>query len=214
MLQVKLRFFLQSPGVLAEPWQREPKPLPFFQSWFTRAGWRRKRERMMGGVNRALAAGDRTALRQLVTESFYTSLKRELKERDDAGWAKVKWELSGPLKSIKTLQARMIGVDRSNTDNAFVQLTLSIRSSQKCAAYGKRGQVVAGDMDQEVSNPEDKLFDEPSTVASWPPQARAAAMTSMLGCDTQLDVEDVWVFEKPLLVKEERWRLAGRLRPS
>eukprot|EP00850_Spirogloea_muscicola_P008257 SM000043S15885 [mRNA] locus=s43:709493:711221:- [translate_table: standard] len=133
---------------------------------------------MLGGVNRALAAGDRTALRQLVTESYYTQLKRELKERDDAGWAKVKWELSGPLKSIKTLQARMIGVDRSNTDNAFVQLTLSIRSSQKCAAYGKRGQVVAGDKDQE------------------------------------LDVKDVWVFEKPLLVKEERWRLAGRLRPS
>lgn len=202
----KLRLYMGSPGVIGEPYKKPPPPLPILRRWFTKEGWKRRKQSFMGmiktsytiaklrqktkgysqqrfyqeasdlykQINVGLAEGERTTLRQLVTDNIFSVMKNELKHRENS-WAKVKWEMVGPINSIRTLQGRLIGVDKNNHDNAFVQLTLRILSKQKFAAYDKNGKLVAGDPDKELL------------------------------------VEDFWVFEKPLLLVEAKWRLCGRL---
>ncbi|CAM6105102.1 unnamed protein product [Calypogeia fissa] len=203
---VKLRLYMGSPGVIGEPYKKPLPPLPILRRWFTTEGWKRRKQSFMGmiktaytvaklrqktkgysqqrfyqeasdlykQINVALAEGERTALRQLVTDNVFSIMKNELKHRENS-WAKVKWEMVGPINKIRTLQGRLIGVDKNNQDNAFVQLTLRILSKQRFAAYEKNGKLVAGDPDKELL------------------------------------VEDYWVFEKPLLLTEAKWRLCGRL---
>ncbi|CAM6082832.1 unnamed protein product [Calypogeia fissa] len=203
---VKLRLYMGSPGIIGEPYKKPSPPLPILRRWFTMEGWKRRKQSFMAmiktaytvaklrqktkgysqqrfyqeasdlykQINVALAEGERTALRQLVTDNVFSIMKNELKHRENS-WAKVKWEMVGPINKIRTLQGRLIGVDKNNQDNAFVQLTLRILSKQKFAAYDKNGKLVAGDPDKELL------------------------------------VEDYWVFEKPLLLTEAKWRLCGRL---
>ena len=40
-----------------------------------------------------LAAGERSELRALVTPAVWTDMKRQLKQREDGGWARVQWDL-------------------------------------------------------------------------------------------------------------------------
>lgn len=206
MVQMKLRVYMGSPGVIGEPWKPLPPPLPFLKRWFTKEGWKIRKQNIQGmlktgftlakirqktkgysqtkfyrdatdlykEINNALAAGDRTALRQLVTDNVLTAMKKELKHRELA-WARVHWELVGPLKSIRTLQGRLIGIDQKNMDTAFAQLTLRIVSTQRFAAYDKQGKLVAGDPEKELT------------------------------------VEDIWVFERQISHPELRWKLCGRL---
>lgn len=203
----QLRIYVQSPGVIGDPYKPPPPPLPFVKSWFSREGWRRRRARVLeylrtaytvatlrrrnrgfsqrafyrdavalySKVNRALADGDRTQLRHLVTDTVFTAMKREMKAREDAGWAKVTWQLVGPLKHLSTAQARLLALSKEDTTNAFVQVTLLIRGTQKWAAYNKKGKLVAGD-------PEKELL-----------------------------VEDIWVLERHLQHPEHNWRLCSRI---
>ncbi|CAI5992202.1 unnamed protein product [Closterium sp. NIES-65] len=217
----RLRVYLQSPGVIGDPYRPLP-PMPFLTSWFTKAGWKRRwvkwsdvlktgytiamlrrhnrgysrhgLYRELAGtykqINRAIAADDRTALRHLVTESAFTSLKSSLKHRAESGIARVDWHLVGtsegnskavvpssnkPPLSFKTLQARLISLEKSKPENGFVQLTLEIKSKQRIAAYDKRKKLISGDPDAEV------------------------------------DVKDIWVFERHMLHPELPWRLCGQL---
>ncbi|CAI5535024.1 unnamed protein product [Closterium sp. Naga37s-1] len=219
--QARLRVYLQSPGVIGDPYRPLP-PMPFLTSWFTKAGWKRRwvkwsdalktgytiamlrrhnrgysrhgLYRELAGtykqINRAIAADDRTALRHLVTESAFTSLKSSLKHRAESGIARVDWHLVGtsegnskavvpssnkPPLSFKTLQARLISLEKSKPENGFVQLTLEIKSKQRIAAYDKRKKLISGDPDAEV------------------------------------DVKDIWVFERHMLHPELPWRLCGQL---
>eukprot|EP00897_Mesotaenium_endlicherianum_P004301 jgi/Mesen1/389/ME000010S_10857 len=218
-----VKIYVQSPGVIGEPYKPSPPPLPFLQRWFTRAGWKRRRASVFdylktaytvaklrkhskgftqkqfyrdaadlySQVNKALAGGDRTALRQLVTESVFSQMKKEMKVREDAGWTRVRWEVQDPIKSIRTAQGRLIALSKDNADNAFVQLTLVIQSHQKYAAYNKQGKVVAGD---------------PNSQASDRPLA-----DSVHALAVRILVEDIWVLERHLLHPEQRWRLCGRI---
>ncbi|KAL2636137.1 hypothetical protein R1flu_007616 [Riccia fluitans] len=204
---MKLKLYMGSPGVIGEPYKPPPPPLPFIRRWFTKEGWARRKQSFMGmiktsytiaklrqktkgysqqkfyqevsdlykQINSALAEGERTKLRHLVTDSVFSIMKNELKHRENSTWAKVDWEMVGPVTKLRTVQGRLIGVDKNNHDNAFVQLTVRINSKQKFAAYDKRGKLAAGD-------PEKELL-----------------------------VEDIWVFEKPLLLTEAKWRLCARL---
>lgn len=203
---MKLRVYMGSPGVIGEPWKPLPPPLPFLKRWFTKEGWKIRKQNWQGmlktgftlakirqktkgysqtkfyrdasdlykEINHALASGDRSALRQLCTDNVLTVMKKELKHREQA-WARVHWELVGPLKSIRTLQGRLIGIDQKNMDTAFAQLTLRIVSNQKFAAYDKQGKIVAGDPEKELT------------------------------------VEDIWVFERQISHPELRWKLCARL---
>ncbi|GBG83891.1 hypothetical protein CBR_g37761 [Chara braunii] len=203
---VQVRVYMQSPGVIGEPYRRPELPLPFFQRWLTKEGWRRRRKQWMdtlktaytvaklrreskgyrktefynhasalySEVSKAIADGDRTALRQLVTEAVFTELKKEIKQREEAGWQRVSWKLAS-VPEIRTAQARLVGVDPKNTDRAFAQITLLIRSKQKFGAYDRHGRLVAGDPDK------------------------------------QIDVEDCWVFERRVDRSDQKWRLCGRL---
>ncbi|KAH9301616.1 hypothetical protein KI387_013199, partial [Taxus chinensis] len=174
--KVGLQLSLVSPGILLEPY-KPPEPISFLQRWFTRRGWRRTKEALMSElrsayaiaklrklagyskpifyqeaiqhykeINKFLAQGHRTSLRKLVTENMYSIFKKEIKQRE-ATWSRVHWELIEPAVRIRTLQARMIGVDKDNLDKAFVQLTLEMLTNQKFAAYDLQGNLVAGNID-------------------------------------------------------------------
>jgi hypothetical protein len=204
---MRLRVYMGSPGIIAEPYKPRPPPLPLIRRWFTKEGWQIRKENLLAmlktsfviaklrqkskgytqskfyreasdlyrQINYALAQGDRSVLRQLVTDTVLTGMKKELKHRETS-WAQVHWELVGPIKKIRTLQGRLVGVDQTkNLDNSFAQLTLRIISNQKFAAYDKHGKLVAGDLEKELT------------------------------------VEDIWVFEKHLTQPEAKWRLCGRL---
>ena len=100
----------------------------------------------------ALAAGDRTALRQLVTPAVFTDMKRQIKAREEGGWKKVEWALSGrpELKDIEVVQGRLIAIDTKDDNTGFAQLTVRFKCSQKFAAFDGKGQMVAGSVGDEI----------------------------------------------------------------
>ncbi|KAL0384820.1 UNVERIFIED_CONTAM: hypothetical protein Sradi_2876300 [Sesamum radiatum] len=100
-------------------------------------------------INTQMACGDKGLLRKSVTENMYSALKNEIKQRERV-WSHVYWELIMPIIKIRTLRARLIGVDRNDLNKVFVQLTLEFLSKQKFEAYDSSGAVVAGDKSKEV----------------------------------------------------------------
>ncbi|KAG7023934.1 hypothetical protein SDJN02_14962 [Cucurbita argyrosperma subsp. argyrosperma] len=179
-----LKVSMLSPGIIYEPYSPR-QPIPFWQRWFTRSGWRRTKDdiilelksayaiaklrkkgyskkqfyeeavNLYKEINTLIANGDKTSLRKAVTENMYSALKNEIKLRES------KWN--------------KIGVDRSDLEKVFVQLTLEILAKQKFEAYNAEGAVVAGDKSKEVL------------------------------------VRDIWVFEKSLFHEGAFWRLCGRI---
>ncbi|XP_062003063.1 uncharacterized protein LOC133720664 [Rosa rugosa] len=173
-----LRVSMTSPGFIYEPYAPREK-VPFFRRWFTRSGWRRTKEdiilelksayainklRKSGysknlfykeainvykEINTLLATGDKNTLRKAVTEKMYSELKNEIKQRESI-WSKVYWEMVEPIVKIRTLRARLIGVDPKDLEKVFIQLTLEFLSKQKFEAYDSKGSVVAGDKSKEV----------------------------------------------------------------
>ncbi|KAA8545068.1 hypothetical protein F0562_019833 [Nyssa sinensis] len=169
---------MSSPGIIYEPYAPR-EPISFWRRWFTRSGWRRTKEdiivelksayaisklRKSGyskqkiykealvlykEINTQMADGDKTSLRKAVTEKMYSALKNEIKQRESK-WSKVYWELVEPVVKIRTLRARLIGVDRNNLNKVFAQLTLEFLTKQKFEAYDSKGAVVAGDKNKEV----------------------------------------------------------------
>jgi large subunit ribosomal protein L45 len=111
----------------------------------------------------ALAAGDRTALRHLASPAVYSDLKRQIKHREDAGWARVDWALPTPptLREIEVVQGRMVAADPKDDATAFAQLTVRFRSAQRFAAYDRRGRLVAGDPGAELWVDDHWVFERP-----------------------------------------------------
>ncbi|KAL4572699.1 hypothetical protein LXL04_019481 [Taraxacum kok-saghyz] len=167
-----------SPGIIYEPYGPR-EPISFLRRWFTRTGWRRTKDdiflelknayaiaklrktgyskkqfyseavNLYKEINTLMANGDKTTLRKMVTEHMYSALKSEIKQRESR-WSSVYWELIEPVIKIRTLRARMIGVDRDDLSKVFIQLTLEFLSKQKFEAYDSKGTVVAGNKDKEV----------------------------------------------------------------
>lgn len=198
-----LKVSMISPGFIYEPYGPRV-PISFLRRWFTRTGWRRTKDdiflelknayaiaklrktgyskqkfyteavHLYKEINTLMANGDKTALRKLVTENMYSALKSEIKLRESR-WSSVYWELVEPVTKIRTLRARMIGVDRDDLSKVFIQLTIEFLSKQKFEAYNSKGVVVAGNRDKEVN------------------------------------VRDIWVFEKSQFHPGAYWRLCGRI---
>ncbi|OVA20096.1 Tim44-like domain [Macleaya cordata] len=173
-----LKVSMLSPGFLYEPYEPR-KPIPFWRRWFTRSGWRRTKDdiilemksayaiaklrksgylkqkfyqeavQLYKEINILMASGDKTSLRKAVTENMYSALKNEIKQRESM-WKSVYWELVEPVVKIRTLRARLIGVDRNDLSKVFVQLTLEFLAKQKFEAYDSKGAVVVGDKTKEV----------------------------------------------------------------
>ncbi|QCE07374.1 uncharacterized protein LOC114191560 [Vigna unguiculata] len=176
--QVGQQMSLSSPGFIYEPYEPREK-IPFWKRWFTMGGWRRTKHdiilelksayaiaklrkkgysknqfykeavNMYKEINTLIANGDKRSLRKSVTEKMFSALKNEIKQRESA-WSKVYWEMVEPVVTIRTLRARLIGVDRKDLDKTFIQLTLEILAKQKFEAYNSKGSVVAGDKSKEV----------------------------------------------------------------
>nr|KJB26476.1 hypothetical protein B456_004G243600 [Gossypium raimondii] len=100
-------------------------------------------------ISTLVANGDKTSLRKAVTENMFSALKNEIKQRESI-WSKVYWELVEPIVKIRTLRARLIGVDKNDLNKAFIQLTLEFLTKEKFEAYDSKGAVVAGDKTKEV----------------------------------------------------------------
>ncbi|CAN6219742.1 unnamed protein product [Urochloa humidicola] len=177
--KVSLKLVMSSPGFVYEPYSPRER-IPFWKRWFTLSGWRRTKEdiimemknayavsrlRKKTGytkkqfydqalniykeVNTLMAHGDTSALRKILTERMHSTIKNELKIRQSK-WSSVHWELVEPAVSIRTLRARMIGLDKKDLDKAFIQLTLEFVTKQKFEAYNSKGEVVSGDKSKEI----------------------------------------------------------------
>jgi len=177
--KVSRKIVMMSPGFVYEPYSPRER-IPFWKRWFTLSGWRRTKEdvilemknayavsrlRKKTGytkkqfydqalniykeVNTLMAHGDAPALRKILTERMHSTIKNELKRRQSK-WSSVHWELVEPAVSIRTLRARMIGLDKKDLDKGFVQLTLEFVTKQKFEAYNSKGEVVSGDKSKEV----------------------------------------------------------------
>ncbi|KNA20101.1 hypothetical protein SOVF_055450 [Spinacia oleracea] len=147
-----------SPGFIYEPYAPR-EPISFLKRWFTRSGWGRTKEDMIielksayaisklrkfgyskqgfykeafeifKEINTSLAHGDKTSLRKLVTDKTFSVLKNDIKNRETM-WSTVYWELIEPAVKIRTLRARLIGVDRNDLKKVFIQLTLEFLTKQ------------------------------------------------------------------------------------
>nr|CAB3458812.1 unnamed protein product [Digitaria exilis] len=157
--KVGLKVVMMSPGFVYEPYSPRER-IPFWKRWFTLSGWRRTKEdiilemknayavsrlRKKTGytkkqfydqalniykeVNTLMAHGDTSALRKILTERMHSTMKNEIKRRQSK-WSSVHWELVEPAVSIRTLRARMIGLDKNDLDKAFIQLTLEFVTKQ------------------------------------------------------------------------------------
>ncbi|XP_015570665.2 39S ribosomal protein L45, mitochondrial isoform X6 [Ricinus communis] len=173
-----LKVSVSSPGFIYEPYAPR-EPIPFWRRWFTKSGWRRTKDdiilelksayavsklrksgyskhqlykeaiELYKEISTMIANGDKNSLRKAVTEKMYSELKNEIKQRESM-WSKVYWELVEPVIKIRTLRARLIGVDRSDFSKVFIQLTLELLTKQKFEAYDSKDTVVAGDKTKEV----------------------------------------------------------------
>ncbi|KAJ9131513.1 hypothetical protein P3X46_035168 [Hevea brasiliensis] len=173
-----LKVSISSPGFIYEPYAPR-EPIPFWRRWFTKSGWRRTKEDIILEMKSAyaisklrksgyskhefykeaidlykeistlIANGDKNSLRKMVTEKMYSELKNEIKQRESM-WNKVCWEMIEPVVKIRTLRARLIGVDRKDLNKVFIQLTLELLTKQKFEAYDSKGITVAGDKTKEV----------------------------------------------------------------
>uniref|UniRef100_A0A1J3HG73 Large ribosomal subunit protein mL45 n=1 Tax=Noccaea caerulescens TaxID=107243 RepID=A0A1J3HG73_NOCCA len=173
-----VRVSMVSPGFVYEPYALQEK-ISIWRRCFTRSGWRRTKEdfvrelrsayaiaklrktgysknkfyiealELYKEINIMMANGDKKLIRKNVTERMYSALKNEIKQRE-AIWSGVHWEMTEPVVKIKTLQARLIGIDRTDLSKAFIQLTLEFLTKQKFEAYDSKGNVVSGDKNKEV----------------------------------------------------------------
>eukprot|EP00887_Chlorella_sp_A99_P000779 scaffold5.g779.t1 len=195
----QVRVTMVSSNVLAEPYKGDLPPLPL-SSWFTIAGWKERWRRALGGAKSmytvakckkhvpgwSLPSFKEESLR-VVAPAVFADMKRQLKQREEGGWARVSWAMTQrpTLKQARRFRARaqvevvhgrLIALDPKDDSTGFAQLTVKMPSRQRFAAYGRGGRLVAG-----------------SEAADVP-------------------VVDHWVFEIPLRKQtNNRWRLAGRL---
>ncbi|KAK3125877.1 hypothetical protein QOZ80_7BG0610870 [Eleusine coracana subsp. coracana] len=177
--KVGMKVVMMSPGFVYEPYSPRER-IPFWKRWFTLSGWRRTKEdiilemknayavsrlrkktgytkkefydqafKIYKEVNTMMAQGDTSSLRKMLTERMHSTIKNELKKRQSM-WSSVHWELVEPAVSIRTLRARMIGLDKNDLDKAFIQLTLEFVTKQKFEAYNSKDEVVSGDKSKEV----------------------------------------------------------------
>ncbi|XP_047068164.1 39S ribosomal protein L45, mitochondrial-like [Lolium rigidum] len=177
--KVGLKVVMMSPGFVYEPYSPR-EPIPFWKRLFTRSGWSRTKEdvilemknayavsrlrkktgytkkqfydqafKIYKEVNTLFARGDVSSLRKALTDNMHSAMKNEIKRRQSK-WKSVHWELVEPAISIRTLRARMIGLDKNDHDKAFIQLTLEFVTKQKYEAYNSKGAVVSGDKSKEV----------------------------------------------------------------
>ncbi|KAL6841795.1 hypothetical protein ACP4OV_028307 [Aristida adscensionis] len=177
--KVGLKVVMMSPGFVYDQYSPRER-ISFWKRWFTLSGWRRTKEdiilemknayavsrlrkktgytkkqfydqalKIYKEVNALMAHGDTSSLRKMLTERMHSIIKNELKRRQSM-WSSVYWELVEPAVSIRTLRARMIGLDKNDLDKAFIQLTLELVTKQKFEAYNSKGEVVSGDKSKEV----------------------------------------------------------------
>ncbi|RXH82327.1 hypothetical protein DVH24_036668 [Malus domestica] len=149
-----LRVAMLSPGFIYEPYTPREK-VSFFKRWFTRSGWKRTKEDIIIELKSAYAIAklrkkgySKNLFYKEAINLYKEELKNEIKQRDSI-WSKVYWELVEPVVKIRTLRARLIGVDRNDLEKVFIQLTLEFLTKQKFEAYDSKGAVVAGDKSKE-----------------------------------------------------------------
>lgn len=201
--QIGMKLYRDSAGILIEPYKPRTR-LPFLMRWFTKEGWKQRKESILHELKTAYAVAKLRQTSGYTRQKFYSEASTMYKQINSAIangdrsilrqmttenmfsilkkelkqreglWERVTWEAIGSIK-IRTLQGRLGALHEKNLDNAFVQLTLSIQCSQKFAAYDKQGKLVAGDPDKQIL------------------------------------VEDFWVFETVLGRRDKGWRLCARI---
>ena len=173
--------------------------------------------RLYGVACTALAAGDRPALREVLTPTEYTAAKRQLKARVEGGWAEVEWGLAssgggggggggggapgragGGGVRVEVLRARLVMANPKDERAGFAQVTVGLDSHQTFVARDRRGAVLASSAPDGVSLLSGGGGGGGSGHAPPAPPPMA--------------VRDVWVLERFLGGgPASRWRVAARL---
>ena len=111
----------------------------------------------------ALASGDRTKLRQLVSPVVYTDMKKQLKAREEGGWKRIEWNMSvhPELHTTEVVQGRLIAADPKNDDTAFAQLTVKFSSSQKFAVFDSKSKLISGSLSDDIQVIDHWVFERP-----------------------------------------------------
>ncbi|KAK9903338.1 hypothetical protein WJX75_003173 [Coccomyxa subellipsoidea] len=108
--------------------------------------------RLYEEVCQAIAADDKTLLRQRMTPAAYGTVKAQLKAREEGGWKRVAWALARrpQLHELELVHARLIAANPKDARSSFAQLTVRVRAAHKFAAYDGKRRLVAGDPEKEV----------------------------------------------------------------
>jgi large subunit ribosomal protein L45 len=133
---------------------------------WTLSGFKTEACELYGEVCAAIAAGDTNTLRHKTTESLMVDIKRELKQRTAGGWARVDWALVS-TEECAVVHGRLVAPDPKDTNIAWAQLTVAMRTTQRFAAYDARERRVAGDPEQLV-RVQDYWVMERSLMANTP----------------------------------------------
>lgn len=154
---------------------------------WTLIGFKKEAFDLYSKVCAALASGDRTELRHLVTPNVFSDMKRQLKVRSEGGWTRIAWSMEengedGARPRIEVVQGRLIAIDPKNDSTGFAQLTVRFNSKQRFAAYDASNALVAGSLD-DVINVEDFWVFERSLVNQTSSKWRVAARLNSQNSD-------------------------------
>ena len=90
----------------------------------------------------------------------------EMKARESGGWRDIKWELVEVLECA-VVHARLVAPNPKDTANAWAQLTVALKSTQRFSAYDALGKRVSGDPEQLLQVQDYWVFERP-IIAGMP----------------------------------------------
>ncbi|KAI8076839.1 uncharacterized protein BX664DRAFT_287683 [Halteromyces radiatus] len=97
-------------------------------------------------MNDSFARGDREILEEVCLDAMYSSLKNQLKHRNNARW---EWKYHGEVETPRIVCVRCVGTSGVSKSGFSVgQVTVRMYTKQSMAVYDKKNRLVGGDPNQ------------------------------------------------------------------
>ncbi len=128
-------------------------------------GFKRSALALYAEAGEAIARGDKAFLASRFTPKAYASLLRDLDHMKRSGWRRVDWSIADPpgpdgagggaappstssdpdkAIGVAVVQGRLFRETDNDLVHTFVQFTVRLRTKQRFAAYGSKGDLRAG----------------------------------------------------------------------
>lgn len=157
------------------------------EGW-TLGGFKALATRLHADICTAIAAGDKHQLRHVLTETVLNDVKRELRAREQGGWARVAWSLEA-MDQVSLVHARLMVPNPKDTSLAFAQLTVEFLSTQRFEALDARNTRVAGDASVPVKVQEFWVFEHPIGSVRLPDNMRRWRLAARLSPTSKTDTQ-------------------------